>query len=43
MFPNGLANKVTFGLLGSVWYAKSGNYTDKIQTLTGFYLSLIHI
>ena len=23
--------------LGTAWYAKSGNYTDKIQTLTGFY------
>ena len=37
VFPNGLANKLTFGLLGSLWYAKSGNYTGKIQTLTGFY------
>ncbi len=37
VFPNGLANKLTFGLLGSVWYAKSGNYTGKIQSLTGFY------
>ena len=37
VFPNGLANKFTFGLLGTAWYAKSGNYTDKIQSLTGFY------
>lgn len=37
VFPNGLANKYTFSLLGSVWYAKSGTYTGKIQSLTGFY------
>ncbi|MGV8909056.1 MAG: FAD-binding protein [Propionicimonas sp.] len=37
VFPNGLANKLTFGLLGTAWYAKSGDYTGKIQTLTGFY------
>ncbi|MBK8461413.1 MAG: FAD-binding oxidoreductase [Micropruina sp.] len=37
VFPNGLANKFTFGLLGTLWYAKSGNYTGKIQSLTGFY------
>lgn len=37
VFPNGLANKLTFGTLGQVWYAKSGNYTNKIQSLTGFY------
>ncbi|MCC6494625.1 MAG: FAD-binding oxidoreductase [Propionibacteriaceae bacterium] len=37
VFPNGLANKLTFGLLGTAWYAKSGNYTGKIQSLTGFY------
>ncbi|MFZ1412765.1 MAG: FAD-binding oxidoreductase [Micropruina sp.] len=37
VFPNGLANKFTFGLLGTAWYAKSGNYTGKIQSLTGFY------
>jgi hypothetical protein len=37
VFPNGLANKLTFGLLGQVWYAKSGDYTNKIQSLTGFY------
>ncbi|MFV0451537.1 MAG: FAD-binding protein [Propioniciclava sp.] len=37
IFPNGLANKLTFSLLGEVWYRKSGTYTDKIQSLTGFY------
>ncbi len=37
VFPNGLANKFTFGMLGSLWYAKSGNYHDKVQSLTGFY------
>ena len=37
VFPNGLANKLTFGMLGQVWYAKSGNYTNQIQSLTGFY------
>ena len=37
VFPNGLANRLTFGLLGQAWYAKSGNYANKIQSLTGFY------
>lgn len=37
VFPNGLANKYTFGLLGGLWYAKSGTYTGKVQSLTGFY------
>ena len=37
VFPNGLANKLTFTALGEVWYLKSGNYTDHIQSLTGFY------
>ncbi|MDR0960919.1 MAG: FAD-binding oxidoreductase [Propionibacteriaceae bacterium] len=37
VFPNGLANKLTFGTLGSLWYAASGNYTGKVKTLTGFY------
>ena len=37
VFPNGLANKLSFTALGGVWYAKSGSYTNKIQTLTGFY------
>jgi decaprenylphospho-beta-D-ribofuranose 2-oxidase len=37
VFPNGLANKFTFSALGGVWYAKSGNYRHKVQSLTGFY------
>ncbi len=37
VFPNGLANKFTFTALGNVWYAKSGNYRNHIQSLTGFY------
>jgi decaprenylphospho-beta-D-ribofuranose 2-oxidase len=37
VFPNGLANKLTFTALGSLWYAKSGNYMRKVQSLTGFY------
>ena len=37
VFPNGLANKATFGALGAVWYGKSGNYTNQVQSLTGFY------
>ncbi|MEA5052908.1 MAG: FAD-binding oxidoreductase, partial [Propionicimonas sp.] len=37
VFPNGLANKLSFTALGSLWYAKSGSYTGKAQSLTGFY------
>ena len=37
IFPNGLANKVTFTALGDLWYAKSGTYQGKVQSLTGFY------
>ncbi|MDR1432207.1 MAG: FAD-binding oxidoreductase [Propionibacteriaceae bacterium] len=37
VFPNGLANKLTFTALGGLWYAKSGNYTRKVQSLTSFY------
>lgn len=37
VFPNGLANKFTFTALGNVWYAKSGNYRNHVQSLTGFY------
>jgi decaprenylphospho-beta-D-ribofuranose 2-oxidase len=37
VFPNGLANKYTFGPIGEVWYRKSGTYRDKIQNLTQFY------
>lgn len=37
VFPNGLANRFTFGALGTAWYLKSGNYTGKVQNLTQFY------
>lgn len=37
IFPNGLANKWTFGPIGEVWYRKSGTYRDKVQNLTQFY------
>ena len=37
VFPNGLANKLTFSALGNLWYAKSVNYRHNVQTLTGFY------
>ncbi len=37
VFPNGLANKLSFTALGGLWYAKSGTYTGKVQSLTGFY------
>ena len=37
VFPTGLANKLTFSALGEVWYAKSGSYSRKVQSLTGFY------
>lgn len=37
VFPNGLANKLTFTALGTLWYAKSGTYNGKVQSLTGFY------
>ena len=37
MFPNGLANKYTFGPIGELWYRKSGTYRGKIQNLTQFY------
>ena len=37
VFPNGLANKLSFTALGTLWYAKSGTYTNKVQSLTGFY------
>ena len=38
VFPNGLANKYTFGPIGELWYRKSGTYRGKVQNL-----SLIHI
>lgn len=37
VFPNGLANKYTFGPIGELWYRKSGTYRAKIQNLTQFY------
>jgi decaprenylphospho-beta-D-ribofuranose 2-oxidase len=37
VFPNGLANKYTFGAIGELWYRKSGMYRGKIQNLTQFY------
>ncbi|BBZ36699.1 FAD-binding protein [Mycolicibacterium confluentis] len=37
MFPNGLANKYTFGPIGELWYRKSGTYRNKVQNLTQFY------
>ncbi len=36
-FPNGLANKYTFGPIGELWYRKSGSYRGKVQNLTQFY------
>jgi decaprenylphospho-beta-D-ribofuranose 2-oxidase len=37
IFPNGLANKFTFGPIGELWYRKSGTYRGKVQNLTQFY------
>ena len=37
LVPNGLGNKYTFGLIGEVWYRRSGSYRGKIQNLTQFY------
>ncbi|MFZ0834609.1 MAG: FAD-binding oxidoreductase [Mycobacterium sp.] len=37
IFPNGLANKYTFGPIGELWYRKSGTYRGKIENLTQFY------
>lgn len=37
VFPNGLANKWTFGPIGELWYRKSGTYRGKVQNLTQFY------
>ncbi|TFV56735.1 FAD-binding oxidoreductase [Mycobacterium sp. PS03-16] len=37
VFPNGLANKWTFGPIGELWYRKSGTYRNKVQNLTQFY------
>ncbi|MFC0316230.1 FAD-binding protein [Gordonia phosphorivorans] len=37
VFPNGLANKFNFGLIGEAYYRMGGNYTGKVQNLTQFY------
>ena len=37
VFPNGLANKYTFGAIGELWFRKSGTYRQKVQNLTEFY------
>jgi decaprenylphospho-beta-D-ribofuranose 2-oxidase len=37
IFPDGLANKYTFGPIGELWYRKSGTYRGKVQNLTQFY------
>ncbi|RFD27147.1 decaprenylphosphoryl-beta-D-ribose oxidase [Mycobacterium uberis] len=37
IFPNGLANKYTFGPISALWHRKSGTYRGKIQNLTQFY------
>lgn len=37
IFPNGLANKLTFSAIGELYYRMGGNYTGKIQNLTTFY------
>ncbi|RMB61963.1 FAD-binding oxidoreductase [Tessaracoccus antarcticus] len=37
VFPNGLANKLTFGVLGAAWYARGRAHRTMIQSLTGFY------
>ena len=37
VFPNGLANKFNFTVLGELWYRKAGTYRNKVQNLTQFY------
>jgi decaprenylphospho-beta-D-ribofuranose 2-oxidase len=37
VFPNGLANKLTFSVLGTAWYLKGGDRQGRVQSLTGFY------
>ncbi|WP_072689134.1 FAD-binding oxidoreductase [Rhodococcus marinonascens] len=37
VFPNGLANKFNFSMIGELWFRKSGTYRDKVQNLTQFY------
>ncbi|RVW00124.1 FAD-binding oxidoreductase [Rhodococcus xishaensis] len=37
IFPNGLANKFNFSMIGELWFRKAGNYRGKVQNLTQFY------
>ncbi|MGJ0118438.1 FAD-binding protein [Williamsia sp. MIQD14] len=37
IFPNGLANKLDFAIVGEAYYRMGGNYTGKVQNLTKFY------
>lgn len=37
IFPNGLANKFNFSIIGEIYYRMGGNYKNKIQNLTKFY------
>jgi decaprenylphospho-beta-D-ribofuranose 2-oxidase len=38
VFPNGLANKITFGMISKLWYYKTPKRTrGQIQNLTAFY------
>ncbi|MDF2829955.1 MAG: linked oxidase domain protein, partial [Mycobacterium sp.] len=37
VFPNGLANKLTFGPMTEVWYRMGKTYRGKTQNLTQFY------
>ncbi|PVZ09514.1 FAD-binding oxidoreductase [Actinomycetospora cinnamomea] len=37
VFPNGLANKATFSLIGELYYRKTKNKRGQIQNLTAFY------
>lgn len=37
IFPNGLANKLNFSMVGEAYYRMGGNYQGKIQNLTQFY------
>lgn len=38
LFPNGLANKITFGMISNLWYYKTPKHQrGQIQNLTSFY------
>jgi len=37
VFPNGLANKFTFGPMTALWYQMGKTYRGKVQNLTQFY------